>query len=235
MNIAELGLPRWGRLAMSATGVVGSVTFFVVAFSPNLPMYGDSLTSWGSWAESHELDARRLAGLLLLTFALYLVFGIYVVTLVMGTNPWSALLVRVAIVAIGVRFAIEVMQVSVLSVPATADPRDFGGSMADLGAALSVMSLVPHAIFLGATGTAAVVSRAVPAWMGWFTLAAAAIQAVALLAGVAGIPLSPIGAVFGPVWFGSIPGWPLVTGVALLLSAIRRLDTRAIPAAAAIQ
>ena len=230
MNLAieELGLARWSEAAMSATGIVGTAVFLVLTFNPNLPMYGDSLGDYARWAPAHQADAHHLLGLLLPAVLLYMVFGLYVATLVGSRDAWTGLMVRVAIVAIGVRVALELIWISILAVPASEPAQDYLGSMADLGAGPSVASLVPHAVFLGAVGIAALVSRAIPVWLGWLTLAVAAIHASALVVGVVVIPLGPIGPVFGLVWFLSITGWPLVTGVALFLIALLRMDAKSL-------
>jgi hypothetical protein len=213
---------RWARLAMPATGVVGTAVFFLVVFSPNLPMYGDSLGDWGRWAPTHQSAARDAVAILLLAYLLYMVFSVYVATLVRRRDPRTDALVQVAIVAIAVKFAIEMMQIAVLAVPETGDSKDFGGSMAQFGSVLSVLSLVPFAVFLVAVGVSALISRAVPVWLAWFTLAVAGIHVFAIVLGLTVISASPMLVAFGYVWFASIPAWPLVTSVALLISALRR-------------
>jgi hypothetical protein len=213
---------RWARLAMPATGLVGTAVFFLVVFSPNLPMYGDSLGDWGRWAPTHQSAARDAVAILLLAYLLYMVFGVYVATLVGRGDPGMATLVQVATVAIAVKFAIEMMQIAVLAVPETGDAKDFGGSMAQLGSVLSGLSLVPFAVFLVALGVSALISRAVPVWLAWFTLAVAGIHVFAFVLGLTGVSASPMLVAFGYVWFASIPAWPLVTSVALLISALRR-------------
>ena len=211
-----------GRLAMPAIGVVGTAVFFLVVFSPNLPMYGDSLSDWGRWAPIHQSAARDAVAILLLAYLLYMVFGVYVAALVRRSDPTTATLVQVATVAIAVKFAIEMMQIAVLAVPETGGSNDFGGSMAQLGSVLSVLSLVPFALFLVAVGVSALISRAVPAWLARFTLAVAAIHVFASVLGLAGVSASPMLVAFGFIWFASIPAWPLVTSVALLIAALRR-------------
>jgi hypothetical protein len=190
---------------------VGTVFFFVAAFSPNLPMYGDSLTDWGRWAPAHQLDARHIVGVLLLAYLLYMVFAVFVAILVRGDDSISALLVQVATVAVGVKFAIELIQVSVLSVPAWTSLKDFGGSMSQLGGVLSTASLVPHAVFLSAVAASALISRTLPAWLAWFTAAVGVIQVTAMLLAFTWIPPGPIVVALGTLWFTSIPAWPLVT------------------------
>jgi hypothetical protein len=219
------GIARWARLAMPATGVVGTAAFFLVVFSPNLPMYGDSLGDWGRWAPTHQSAARDALAILLLAYLLYMVFGVYVATLVRGNDPRTATLVQVATVAIAVKFAIEMMQIAVLAVPATADPKDFGASMAQLGSVLSGLSLVPFSVLLVTVGVSALISRAVPVWLAWFTLAVAGIHVFALVLGLTGVSAGPMLVVFGYVWFASIPAWPVVTSVAVLISALRRPGT----------
>jgi len=182
-----------GRLAMPATGVVGTAVFFLVVFSPNLPMYGDSLSDWGRWAPIHQSAARDAVAILLLAYLLYMVFSVYVAALVRRSDQATATLVQVATVAIAVKFAIEMMQIAVLAVPATGGSKDFSDSMAQLGSVLSVLSLVPFALFL-----------------------------VAIVLGLAGVSASPMLVAFGFIWFASIPAWPLVTSVALLIAALRR-------------
>jgi hypothetical protein len=218
-------LARWARLAMPVTGVVGTAVFFLVVFSPNLPMYGDSLSDWGRWAPTHQSAARDAVAILALAYLLYMVFAVYLATLVRRSDPSTATLVQVATVAIAVKYAIEMMQIAVLAVPETGDSKDFGGSMAQLGSVLSGLSLVPFAVFLVAVGVAALMSRAVPAWLAWFTLAVAAIHIFAIALGLTGVSASPVLVVFGFVWFASIPAWPLVTSAALLISALRRPGT----------
>src|SRR5579859_5884956 len=213
---------RWPHLVWAATGVVGTGVFFLVAFSPNLPMYGDSLNDWGRWAATHQSDARHEVAILFLAYLLYMVFGIYVATLVRRSDTWTPLLVRVATVAIGVKFAIEMMQIAVLNLPTEAASQDLTRSMAQLGTDLSVYSLVPFAVFLLAVGASALISRAVPVWLAWFTLTVGAIHAFAMFLGLTGPPpLGPILVAFGLVWFASIPAWPLVTAVCLLVVGIR--------------
>jgi hypothetical protein len=154
-----------------------------------------------------------------------MVFGVHVATLVRRGDPKTATLVQVAMVAIAVKFAIEMMQIAVLAVPATGDSKDFGGSMAQLGTVLSGLSLVPFAVFLVAVGVSALISRVVPVWLAWFTLAVAGIHVFAIVLGLTVVSASPALVVFGFVWFASIPAWPLVTSVAILISALRRPGT----------
>jgi len=87
---------------------------------------------------------------------------------------------------------------------------------------LSVLSLVPFALFLVAVGVSALLSRAVPSWLAWFTLSVAAIHVFAIVLGLAGVPASPMLLAFGLIWFASIPAWPLATSAALLTAALRR-------------
>jgi len=225
------GLARWARLAMPATGVVGTAVFFLVVFSPNLPMYGDSLSDWGRWASTHQPAARSAVAILLLAYLLYMVFGVYVATLVRRSDPTAAALAQVAIVAIAVKFAIETSQIAVLSVPATGGSKDFGGSMAQLGSVLSGVSLLPFAVFLVAVGVAALITRAVPVWLAWFTLVVAGIHALAMALGLSGVSAGPMLVAFGYVWFASIPAWPLVTGAALSVAAIRGIKLASRPVA----
>jgi hypothetical protein len=86
---------------------------------------------------------------------------------------WTEWLVRVATLAIGVKFAIEMMQIAVLTLPTQIDSRDFIHALAQLGTELSTFSLVPFFVFLLAVGAAALISRAVPVWLAWFTVASA--------------------------------------------------------------
>ena len=213
---------HWARLAMPATGVVGTAVFFLVVLSPNLPMYGDSLSDWGRWAPIHQSAARGAVAILLLAYLLYMVFGVYVAELVRRSDPTTATLVQVATVAVAVKFTIEIMQIAILAVPETGGSKDFGDSMAQLGSVLSVLSLVPFALFLVAVGVSALISRAVPAWLAWFTVSVAAIHVFAIVLGLAGVSASPMLVAFGFIWFASIPAWPLVTSVALLIAAVRR-------------
>jgi hypothetical protein len=224
----------WVRLALPATGVAGTVVFFLVAFSPNLPMYGDSLNDWGRWAATHHADARHAVAILLLAYLLFMIFGVYVATLIGRNEPSTRLLVQIATVAIGVKFAIEMVQVAVLNVGTEVAAQDFNRSMAQLGTELSVLSLVPFATFLLAVGGAALISQAVPAWLAWFTLTVGAIHAFAMVLGFTGPPpLGPALMAFGLVWFASIPLWPLVTSVTLIVVAFRRDQTASAPAGAA--
>lgn len=215
-------LPRWARFVLAATGVVGTGVLLLVVFSPNLPMYGDSLNDWGRWAALHQAEASRDVTVLFLAYLLYMVFGTYVATLVRKSDSWTPWLVRVATVAIGVKFAIEMIQIAVLNLPTQIGSQDFNGSMAQFGAELSVLSLVPFAVFLIAVGASALISRAVPAWTAWFTLTVGAIHVFAIVLGLTGAPpMGPILAAFGFVWFLSIPAWPLVTAIGLLVVATR--------------
>jgi hypothetical protein len=215
-------LPRWARLAIAATGVVGTGVFLLVVFSPNLPMYGDSLNDWSRWAATHQSDARHDISILFIAYMLYMVFGVYVATLMRTPDASTGLLVRIATVAIGAKFAIEMMQIAVLSLPAEAGSQDFNRSMAQLGTDLSVLSLVPFAVFLLAVGAAALISRVVPVWLAWFTFTVGAIHALAVVLGLTGAPnLGPILVAYGFAWFTSIPAWPLVTAVCLLVLAVR--------------
>jgi hypothetical protein len=215
-------LARWARLAMPATGLVGTAVFFLVVFSRNLPMYGDSLGDWGRWAPTHQPAARDAVAILALAYLLYMVFGVYVATLVRRRDPRTDSLVQVALVAIAVKFAIEMMQIAVLAVPGVGDSKDFGGSMAQFGSVLSGLSLVPFAVFLVVVGVSALIGRAVPVWLAWFTLAVAGIHVFAIALGLTMTSVSPMLVAFGYVWFASIPAWPLVTSVVLLISAFRR-------------
>lgn len=219
-----------GRLTLSATGVAGTALFLVVMFLPNLPMYGDSMVEYGRWAQTHNAAARFEVGLLTLTYVIYLVFGIYFAALVRGGDALSTLLAQVALVAVGSRFAIEVIQVSVLLVPATGTTQDFGGAVAQLGSVLSGASLMPHTVFLLAARAAALSSRSIPAWLGWYTVAIGAIHVLAMLFGFSGINPGPAAAAFGFLWFASIPAWPLVAGVALMVPALRRPGMSLAPA-----
>jgi hypothetical protein len=213
---------RWARIAIAATGVAATAVFFLGAFTPNLPMYGDSLSDWGRWAAIHHSEARIGVSLVALMYLLYMVFGAYVATLVRGNDLWTHWLVRVATVAIGVKFAVEMMQVLILILPTQIASRDFIPALAQLGSELSVFSLVPFFVFLFAVGAAALISRLMPVWLAWFTLAVGAIHAFAMVLGLTGAP--PIGVAlmaFGVVWFLSIPAWPLVTAVGLIVVAVR--------------
>ena len=79
---------------------------------------------------------------------------------------------------------------------------------------------------------AALDSPAFPRWLAWLTLFVAAIHVTAMgLALVAvpdipGLVPDPSLVAFGYVWFASIPAWPLVTGLALLISAVRQSPAR---------
>lgn len=221
MRTHELG-PR-ARVTMAGTAIVGTVVFFVGAFSSNLPMYGDSLVDWSSWAApAHRSDASHEIGILLLSYLLFLLFGVFVASLVSGESPWSQLFGRIALVAVAVKFAIEMTQISVLIVPTAQGSSGLDESMAQFGTTLSIASLIPYALFLLAVGAAALDGHAFPRWLAWFTLLVGAIHVTAMLLGVIPAPDTPALYVFGYIWFTSIPGWPLVAGVALLVSAIRR-------------
>lgn len=216
-------LSRGTRATMAGVGVIGTVVFFVGAFASNLPMYGDSLVEWAAWAApAHRSDASHEIGILLLSYLLFLLFGVFVAGVVSGDSPWSQFVGRIALVAVAVKFAIEMMQISVLIVPTAQGASGLDDSMAQFGTTLSVISLIPYALFLIAVGVAALNSAAFPRWLAWFTLFVGAIHVTAMLLGVIPVPDTPALYVFGYVWFTSIPGWPLVAGVALLVSALRR-------------
>lgn len=216
-------LSRRTRVTMAGVGIIGTVVFFVGAFSSNLPMYGDSLVDWSSWAApAHRSDASHEIGILLLSYLLFLLFGVFVASVVSGDSPWSQFVGRIALVAVAVKFAIEMMQISVLIVPTAQGSSGLDDSMAQFGTTLSILSLVPYALFLIAVGVAALSGAAFPRWLAWFTLFVGAIHVTAMLLGVIPAPDAPALYVFGYIWFTSIPGWPLVTGVALLISAMRR-------------
>lgn len=209
------------RLAFPAVGIAGTTVFLVVAFTSNLPMYGDSVEDWGPWAAAHQSEARDGIALLFLAYLLYMIFGVYVATLVKKADTWTPVLAQIATVAVGVKFSIEIIQIAVLNIPAQAGVQGFGSSMAQLGTELSIFGLVPFALFLLAIGTAALISRAMPAWLAWLTLAVGSVHAFAMVLGLTGPPpLGPALMAFGFVWFLSIPGWPLVTGVALFIGAL---------------
>ena len=214
---------NWARLALAATGIVGTVVFLVGALTSNLPMYGDSLTEWGPWAATNQSDARHEVATLFLAYLLYMVFGVYVATAVRSSDPWTTFAARAATVAVGVKFTIEMMQIAILNVPTAAGSQDYGRSIGQLGTELSVISLVPFAVFLLAVGASGLISRAVPVWLAWFALAVGALHAFAMLLGLTGPPpLGPALMAFGFVWFLSIPAWPLVTGVTLFIRALGR-------------
>lgn len=214
-------LSRRARVTMAGTGIVGSVVFFLVAFFTNLPMYGDSLVKYGSWAPGHRSEASHEIGLLLLSYLLYLLFGVFVATVVRGLDPWSELMSRIALVTIGVKFAVEVVQVCVRLVPAAAAPStsppvpitDFGESMAQFGSVVSIAGLIPNAVFWAAIGVGALVSLAVPRWLGWFTLSLGALQLVSLVLGFVVARDDPLLFAVPFVGFLGIPGWPLATGI----------------------
>ena len=153
---------------------------------------------------------------------MYLLFGIYVASLVRGRGPGSELLAQIALLAVGARFAIELVQISILLVPIGANAPDFGGSMAQLGSVVSGSSLFPNAIFLFAIGAAGLGVRAMPRWLAWFTVGIAAVQLTYRSLGLLGVTANPILIAFAGIWYLSIPGWPLVAGVALLVSAIKK-------------
>lgn len=215
-------LSRRTRVTMAGIGITGTIVFFVGALASNLPMYGDSLVEWAAWAApAHRSDASHEIGILLLSYLLFLLFGVFVASVVSGASPWSQFVGRIALVAVAVKFAIEMMQISVLIVPTAQGSSGLDDSMAQFGTTLSVISLVPYALFLIAVGVAALNSAAFPRWLAWFTLFVGAIHVLAMLLGLIPVPDTPALYVFGYIWFASIPGWPLVTGVALLISAIR--------------
>jgi hypothetical protein len=215
-------LSVWARVALAATGVVGTVVFFFLGFSSNVPIYGDSLKDWSSWAPTHSADAGYGVGMLFLTYLLYMVFAVYLTTVVRKSDPWTRFLAQLATVAIVAKFGIEIMQIAILNVATQVGSQNFDPSMAQLGQELSMFSLVPFAILLLAVGAAALISRAVPTWMAWFTLTVGVIHAFAMVLGLTGAgSLGPIMMAFGVVWFLSIPLWPLVMGVGLVVVAIR--------------
>ena len=213
--VRDLDLPRWGRLLMSATGIVGTATFLAINFT-NVPLYGDALEPFARWAGTHQSDARHLVGLLLLTVLLYAVFAVYVASSVGDHGPWSALMVRLAVMAVAARIAIEVVQLTFLTA-AGSSQIDLSGSLGVIGSQLAIASLVPHMVFLGAIGVAMLAGRELPRWLGWLAVAACVVQAWALLVLFAGAPAGPLSL----VWYVSIPAWPLVTGVTLFVLAIR--------------
>ena len=216
-------LSRRTRATMAGVGIIGTVVFFLGAFSSNLPMYGDSLIDWSSWAApAHRSDASHEIGILLLSYLLFLLFGVFVASLVSGESPSSQLFGRIALVAVAVKFAIEMTQISVLIVPTAQGSSGLDDSMAQFGTTLSILSLVPYALFLIACGLAALASQAFPRWLAWFTLFVGAMHISAMILALVGLSDTPAMYVFGYIWFTSIPGWPLVAGVALLVSTIRR-------------
>ena len=217
-SVSDADLPRWGRLLLSATGIVGTATFLAVNFT-NLPLYGDDLQPFARWAGAHQSDARHLVGLFLLTVLLYAVFAVYVASSVGNRGPWSALMVRIALMAVAVRVAIEVVQLTFLTAAGSVQ-LDLGGPVGAIGSQLAIASLVPHMVFLGAIGAAVIVGRSLPTWLGWLALAACVVQAWAFLVLFAGVPAGPLGI----VWYASIPVWPLVTGATLFVLAIRKDD-----------
>lgn len=214
-------LPRWGRLTMSATGVAGTALFLLLGFGTNLPMYGDSMVDYGRWASAHQPAARDELGLFLLTYVLYLVFGIYLAAVAEGRGPWSELLTRIALVAVGVRFAMESLQITILSVPASTNGSEFDASLAQLGSLLSAFSLFPNVMFLAAIGASGLASGAIPRWLAWFTAGVAAVQLTFMLLGLVDPRANAVLITFAALWFLSIPGWPLVAGVAQFVSAFR--------------
>jgi hypothetical protein len=217
---------NWARLALAATGVAGTGVFFMVAFTPYLPIYGDSLSGWAPWALAHQADARHGVAVLFLAYLLYMVFAVYVVTVVRRGDRWTPFLVQVASVAIGVKFTIEMMLIAVLNIPTELGSQDLSDSLAWFGTELSVLSLVPFAVFLLAVGTAALISRALPLWLAWLTLTVGALHTLATVLALTGAylvgPIQWFLYTFGVVWFMSIPLWPLVASVALIVLAIRR-------------
>lgn len=210
------------RATMAGFGIIGTAVFFVGALTSNLPMYGDSLVDWSNWAApAHRSDATHEIGVLFLAYLLFLLFGVFVASVVSGDSPWSQLLGRIALVAVAVKFAIEMVQISVLIVPTAQGSSGLDSSMAQFGTSLSVASLIPYALFLITVGLAALDGVAFPRWLAWFTLGVGAIHVTAMTLGLISIPDTPALYVFGFVWFTSIPAWPLVAAVAFLISAIR--------------
>lgn len=216
---------------MAATGIVGTGTFLAVNFS-KLPLYGDSLDSFARWAPSHRVEAGHAIGLLFLTYLLYMVFAVYVANLVAGGAGWALLMARVALTAVGTRFAIEITQLTFLSAaasnllsPGNSSPVSFAGALGIFASQLAVTSLVPYMVFLGAVGVAMLASHVVPVWLAWTTLAVAAIHAWAFLAVTVGVPVGPLGF----VWYASIFGWPLIASVTLCVFTITRRETAALP------
>lgn len=219
-SVRDTDLSVWARLPMSATGIVGTATFLALNFT-NLPLYGDALEPFARWAGTHQSDARHLVGLLLVTVLLYAIFAVYVASSAGNRGLWSTLMIRIALMAVAARVAIEVVQLTFLTAAAS-EQLDLSGSVGAIGSQLAIASLVPHMVFLGAIGVAMVAGRALPTWLGWFALAACAVQAWALLIFFAGVPVGPLDL----VWYASIPAWPLVTGVTLFVLAIRKENPR---------
>jgi hypothetical protein len=223
---------RWAQLTLAATGVAGTGAFYLVTLRPYLPIYGDPIDGWALWASAHQADARHGVAILFLAYLLYMIFAIYVATVVKRSDRWTPFLVQVATLAVGVKFTIETMLIGVLNIPTDLGLQALNDSVAQLGTELSVLSLVPFAIFLLAVGAAALIGRAVPIWLAWFTLAVGALHTFATVVGLTGPPpLSPVLMAFAFVWFISIPGWPLVTSVTLVVLAIKRSEPAPAPAA----
>lgn len=216
-------LPRWAKLAMAATGILGSGTFLVVNFS-NLPLYGDSLDDFARWAPSHQPDAQHQIGWLVLTYLLYMTFAVYLTYVAGDRSGWSALMVRIAMTAVAARVAIEVTQLTFLTTASsallTSGPVqvDFSGALGTFARQLAVTSLIPHMVFLGAVGAAMLASRTVPVWLAYATLAAAAIQAWAFLAVTVRLPVGPLSS----AWYASLLLWPVVTGVTLFVLGFKK-------------
>jgi hypothetical protein len=209
----------WARLGVAATGAAGTGLFFLLpSSSAYLPIYGDSLSAWSEWAPIHPTDARHGVAMLFLAYLLYMALAVYMANLVRKSDMWTRLLANIATVAIGVKFAIEVVLIAVLNVATEVGEESFNRSMSELGTQLSVLSLAPFAVLLLALGASALISRAVPVWLAWFTLAVGALQALATFLGLTGPPpLSPALLAVATVWFLTIPLWPLVTSVTLIV------------------
>ena len=68
------------------------------------------------------------------------------------------------------------------------------------------------------------ITRSVPRWVGWLTLGVGGVHDLAPFLAILNTfnLLGPIGIVYGPIWYLSLPLWPLITGGALVVqSAVR--------------
>ncbi|HEX2647502.1 MAG TPA: hypothetical protein VHO95_09750 [Candidatus Dormibacteraeota bacterium] len=221
-------MSRIATLVLPGMGVLGGALFLLVGFATQLPGPGDSWTDWIKWSQTHPQAALAQVGLWALTPLALLVFGVYLAGISSTSHGWAGWLSRAALVALGIRAAVELAAVAIVAVAATGAGQ---GSMADFGGHLYTASLLPHAVFLTTLGAAMLIARSVPRWVGWLTLGVGVVQDLApvllvlYLLNLVGF-LGPIPNVYGPVWYLSLPLWPLITGGALVVVSARKLSPR---------
>lgn len=218
-----LPLPRWGTLVLCATGLAGGALYLYSGATSRLPGPGDAAKDWAAWAAANQPAAQVQVGLWLLTVLLLLLFGAYLVVRVSGAAGWPLLLSRVALVALGIRVAMELVSASILAQPTLHAGYEIPPALPELGSTLLTASLLPHAIFLTTLASAMLATNSVPRWIGWLTLAVGLIHVFAPVLLVVSIfrPLGLIGVVYGPIWYGSLPFWPVITAAALLVQSAR--------------